>query len=798
MKILFLSLNFSILTYSIFSQVKIGTNPITIDSSALVEMESASKGVLIPRMSSASRDAIVQPANGLLIYNTINNSFEVYKSLCNCWVSIYDGGNSPAYNIANSAPEAKNLFLSGQYIVGKTVTVNYTYFDGQLDPEGITNIQWQISSTNSGININNIPGANFTSYSPIASNAGYYIRAVITPRASTGLLNGVETPTEWVLIDLSTIPTANNLMINGVPKQGSTLSAEYIFDGGNGIEDTTQTGTQFVWQIASSNFGQNINNAPLYDSLNYSDSYIPKSNLIGKYIRVAVKAKDSYGLQTSNYVYSNWVGPITVAIESIPVVSNVKYSTAPAIGITLSGSYSYFDCNFDPEGASTYQWYRADDSIGTNQSAISGATTLNYSPILNDVNKYIGLGVKPLAQTGNINYGSEVIYYNPNSTLPKAVFTFTNSTHKQLPFFSANKLMNFQENAIQVEVNVTSAGGLSASSTTINGYSFSGNFALIPTGTNWITLIPTGTQTAYNSSGDNFTITGIASTTETKTITIYNTKKGADFTTHYNGWVSGVNATPNATIYTVGETFDNVSECTSNLISTSACPAGNTVTGSSGFSYPTVSINGQCWMAKNLREIPSNFSTLTATSFSANLDYGGWGYYNISTPDGSAGYATSEQVTDYGMLYQWKAAMNNATNERAQGACPTGWHIPSDCEWKFLEHGLGLTIAQINLTGGWGRNGTNISYKMRSQGVNANNSSGFSVVLGGFRNSSGIGSFSGAGVSGDTWFYSSNKSGSDNIYRIFSMAAGGSVSNSISRYLDNSTHIGGSIRCLRD
>jgi uncharacterized protein (TIGR02145 family) len=203
-------------------------------------------------------------------------------------------------------------------------------------------------------------------------------------------------------------------------------------------------------------------------------------------------------------------------------------------------------------------------------------------------------------------------------------------------------------------------------------------------------------------------------------------------------------------------------------------------------------------MAKNLREIPSNFSTLTATSFSANLDYGGWGYYNISTPDGSAGYATSEQVTDYGMLYQWKAAMNNATNERAQGACPTGWHIPSDCEWKFLEHGLGLTIAQINLTGGWGRNGTNISYKMRSQGVNANNSSGFSVVLGGFRNSSGIGSFSGAGVSGDTWFYSSNKSGSDNIYRIFSMAAGGSVSNSISRYLDNSTHIGGSIRCLRD
>jgi uncharacterized protein (TIGR02145 family) len=41
----------------------------------------------------------------------------------------------------------------------------------------------------------------------------------------------------------------------------------------------------------------------------------------------------------------------------------------------------------------------------------------------------------------------------------------------------------------------------------------------------------------------------------------------------------------------------------------------------------------------------------------------------------------------YGLLY---------TYEAAQQACPTGWHLPTDEEWKILERTLGMEVAATN------------------------------------------------------------------------------------------------------
>lgn len=51
-----------------FSQVGIGTT--TPDASSALEIESTSRGLLIPRMTEAQRLAITTPANGLLVYET--------------------------------------------------------------------------------------------------------------------------------------------------------------------------------------------------------------------------------------------------------------------------------------------------------------------------------------------------------------------------------------------------------------------------------------------------------------------------------------------------------------------------------------------------------------------------------------------------------------------------------------------------------------------------------------------------------------------------------------------------------
>ena len=74
----------------LFSQVKVGENPSNINSSAVLEIESTNKGFLPPRMTTAQRDAIQNPAPGLYIYNTDTEclnyrALSSWKELCgNC------------------------------------------------------------------------------------------------------------------------------------------------------------------------------------------------------------------------------------------------------------------------------------------------------------------------------------------------------------------------------------------------------------------------------------------------------------------------------------------------------------------------------------------------------------------------------------------------------------------------------------------------------------------------------------------------------------------------------------------
>ena len=71
LSILFL-LFFSLATT--YSQVGIGTT--SPDISSILDIESDAKGILIPRMTTAERNLIADPANGLLLYNTDSDEFQ--------------------------------------------------------------------------------------------------------------------------------------------------------------------------------------------------------------------------------------------------------------------------------------------------------------------------------------------------------------------------------------------------------------------------------------------------------------------------------------------------------------------------------------------------------------------------------------------------------------------------------------------------------------------------------------------------------------------------------------------------
>lgn len=71
--LIIISLFFSFGNESI-AQVKIGDNPATINNSSLLELESTDKGILIPRMTSAQRNAISSPTMGLLVFQSDSTS----------------------------------------------------------------------------------------------------------------------------------------------------------------------------------------------------------------------------------------------------------------------------------------------------------------------------------------------------------------------------------------------------------------------------------------------------------------------------------------------------------------------------------------------------------------------------------------------------------------------------------------------------------------------------------------------------------------------------------------------------
>ena len=84
----------------------------------------------------------------------------------------------------------------------------------------------------------------------------------------------------------------------------------------------------------------------------------------------------------------------TVEVNSLPVASNVSITGTLSAGDTLVVSYDFSDEDADSNHGAGFQWYRADDNSGTNQTAISGATDSTYIVSGNDTGKYLSVGIK--------------------------------------------------------------------------------------------------------------------------------------------------------------------------------------------------------------------------------------------------------------------------------------------------------------------------------------------------------------------------------------------------------------------
>jgi uncharacterized protein (TIGR02145 family) len=192
--------------------------------------------------------------------------------------------------------------------------------------------------------------------------------------------------------------------------------------------------------------------------------------------------------------------------------------------------------------------------------------------------------------------------------------------------------------------------------------------------------------------------------------------------------------------------------------------------------YKTIQIDTQTWMAENLKT--------TRFNDGSNMTAGAYHWYNndpVSFKD------------TYGALYNWYAVNTGKL-------CPTGWHVPSDEEWKQLEMALGMSRASADTSYadfdvyGMGFRGTDQGTQMKAtsgwspwegRDGNGTNTSGFSALPAGDTGWDGI--YECAGVSTSYWCF-----GEPPIARTL-----GSEESKVSRAVYYK-YIGFSVRCLKD
>jgi len=214
------------------------------------------------------------------------------------------------------------------------------------------------------------------------------------------------------------------------------------------------------------------------------------------------------------------------------------------------------------------------------------------------------------------------------------------------------------------------------------------------------------------------------------------------------------------------------------------CPGTPTVS-YGGQIYNTVQIFSQCWLKENL-----NIGTMIDVSANMKDNATMEKYCYDNDPD---------SCSKYGGLYQWPEMMQYSTLQGSQGICPSGWHVPTDEEWKILE---GAVDSQYSIGDPeWDISkyfrGLDAGMNLKTSqewygGGNGNDLHGFSGLPAGARGyDGGVYLFVGNGKYGNFWSSSMLTKYGNWAHML------GHGSDGVMR-MPSSTEYGYSVRCLKD
>ncbi len=324
------------------AQVGIGTT--NADSSAMLDIQSTTRGMLIPRMTTSERDAILGPAEGLQIYNTTNSTLDVYSG--GTW-KAFVFSESPVnsnlvyvYSLADlptPAGGAITLDATKMYIFSGFVNIspNYIVMNGAglrgTDPQKdmvVSNVSGAVlRSVNTGIYIENLAVVPFSSGSKaydFSDNTGTFF-CNIFPGSSVVEING---------------PTLGVGQISGF--KVTTIDKNY-WKVTDGLKLTGNVGKivvayTFVEGITN---GSAIEFLPglIIDDIDLSNNYFVYNGLNG--IKVDAGATVDRGRLTTN-MFRDVTNPL-VGLDSYAIGWSMKQNTD--IPDSRAFSFIYFNDN---------------------------------------------------------------------------------------------------------------------------------------------------------------------------------------------------------------------------------------------------------------------------------------------------------------------------------------------------------------------------------------------------------------------------------------------------------------------
>jgi len=417
------------------SRLGIGTT--TPAASSILDITSTTKGILIPRMTLAQRDAINSPATGLQIYNTNSNVFQYYNG--SSWTNVggtgvtdltFSGSSSPV--TLNSSTGSDVTFVAGTNVSlsqsSNQLTINSSEVDGSISNEGTLGVA--AGAANTSVITSNTSGA-----------------AGVTIQASTGLSISETTSSNGGTIVLTNSSPDQTVSLTGAGISNVTgtypnftiTSTEVDGSITNEIQSLSTNGTAGNISISGGNtITLNVNDADAsttneLQTLSTASNTVSLSNSGGSFT-IAGAGINTVGTVGSTITVTgtevdgsttNEIQNLSLSGQSLGISSGTGV-TLPVVGITAGTGIS------TSSTSGTFTITNTAPNVTTNLtfSGTSSPVTLNSSDGT-DVSFVAGTNVS-LSQTGNALTINSTAMANPMITLGDIIYGETSGAPTRL------------------------------------------------------------------------------------------------------------------------------------------------------------------------------------------------------------------------------------------------------------------------------------------------------------------------------------------------------------------------------